>query len=73
MIDSHCHIAGEEFALDLDGVVERVLADVGERSLLDRVVEHAAGASSVVPFGSCTSRVAPEMTSLTRTWIATLS
>ena len=26
MIDSHCHLAGEEFAADLEGVVERAIA-----------------------------------------------
>ena len=34
MIDSHCHIAGPEFASDLDAVIERAGAAGVERALV---------------------------------------
>jgi TatD DNase family protein len=42
MIDSHCHIAGEEFAADLDAVVERARAAGVSRALVILAAEDDA-------------------------------
>jgi TatD DNase family protein len=42
MIDSHCHIAGEEFATDLDAVVERARAAGVSRALVILAAEDDA-------------------------------
>lgn len=55
MTDSHCHIAGEEFATDLDAVVERARAAGIGRALVilaaedDAEVERSANVSSAWP------------------------
>src|SRR5215212_8286109 len=42
MIDSHCHIAGEEFIADLDAVVERARAAAVSRALVILAAEDDA-------------------------------
>src|SRR5829696_8075225 len=42
MIDSHCHIAGEEFIADLDAVVERARAAGVSRALVILAAEDDA-------------------------------